>query len=193
MTLATTPDQLARAASFAAAVVAQIREEDLGRPTPCTEWDVRALLNHLLATTTKFTDFALALTDAPVTPRGDLLGADPVGAFDTEVRRSVGAWTDADLGRTCRMPFGEFSAGEAAGINVFALLVHAWDLAQALGTQLPEPDPDLVAVAAAAADRLVTDEAVEQGMYAASDAGAGVPDLAAVVRRTGRDADGWRH
>ena len=186
MTMSATPAQLARAADVALPVVTKIRADDLSKPTPCTEWDVRELLNHLVATTTKFTDFALGSTDAPVTPTGDLLGADPVAAFEAEVRRSAVAWAGADLARRCSMPFGEFTAAEAAGINVFALLVHAWDLAQAIGVPLPEPATDLVAVASATADRLVTADAVSQGMYAGADADAGAPDFALLIRRTGR-------
>ncbi len=42
------------------------------------------------------------------------------------------AWSAADLGRTCHLPFGSYPADVAAGINLFDLLVHCSDIALAV-------------------------------------------------------------
>src|ERR1700733_2199269 len=53
-----------------------------------------------------------------------------------------GCWQDrgADLRRSCHLPFGTFTAEQAAGINLFDLLAHGWDISQATGASLVCPD-----------------------------------------------------
>ena len=121
-------------------MVAQIADTDLARPTTCPEWDVEAVLRHSLGVTCKFTDFASGRTDRPRAPVGDVLRPDRESAFEKAASDAVGAWRVADLTRICHLPFGAFSAAEAAGINLFDVLAHTWDVAQAIGLAMPCPD-----------------------------------------------------
>jgi hypothetical protein len=41
-----------------------------------------------------------------------------------------------DMTRWCRMSFSTFPAGLAAGINLFDVLAHSWDIATATGVTL---------------------------------------------------------
>ena len=182
-----TPAQLAQALELCVVVVGTLRPDGLTRPTACTDWTVRQLVNHVVATTSKFSDFAEARTDSPRTPRGDLLGTHPRRAFLDAVTRSRTAWERADLRRTCRLPFGEFSAGQAAAINLFDALVHVWDLASAVAEPLPPPSDELVQIALCVAEELVTPAAVDAGFYRHPEQAAPAASAwDALLLRTGR-------
>lgn len=113
----------------------------LGLGTPDPGWSVRDVLAHVLGVTVKFAEFAEGMTDRPRTPRGDLLGDDHTAAVRQAAERACGAWAGADPGRTCRLPFGTFPADVAAGINLFDLLGHGWDLEVATRIPFRCPDP----------------------------------------------------
>lgn len=179
-------DELAEATAIFSDVLSSVGHSDWAAPTPCPAWSVSQLLNHVVATLTKFSDFAEGQTDAPRTPSGDLLLPDPASAFAAARRRAVESWTNVDPGRSCRLPFGDFSAAQAAAIAAFDVLLHAWDVAQAVDISVQRPSERLLAVASSVAERLVTAAAISNGFYARPDAmreGAGWEDL---LRRTGR-------
>ena len=92
---------------------------------------MRDVLNHSIGVTVKFTDFAAGRTDRPRTPRGDVLGRDHLAAFEVVAASARVAWASADMSRACHLPFGTFSADLTAGINLFDLLAHTWDVAAA--------------------------------------------------------------
>lgn len=179
-------DEVAEATAIFSGVLVSVEDSDWAAPTPCPAWSVSQLLNHVVATLTKFSDFAEGQTDAPPTPSGDLLLPDPASAFAAARRRAVKAWTIVDLRRSCRLPFGHFSAAQAAAIAAFDVLLHAWDVAQAVDIPVKPPSQRLLAVASSVAERLVTAEAIADGFYVRPEAmrdGAGWEDL---LRRTGR-------
>ena len=113
-----------RAASKAAAVARQVRDEQRGLPTPCSEWDVAALLEHMGGG-------AAYLLGA--------LGEDAASAAAWPAASAVKACVAAlrepgALERRCMSPANfEWSAAEAAAGTAMDQLVHTWDLAVALG------------------------------------------------------------
>lgn len=118
----------------------QITTADLGRATANPGWDVAQVINHSIAVTCKFAMFADGTTDRPRTPDGDFIGADHHMAFNNAAHRALAAWRHADLRRSCHLPFGTFTAEQAAGINLFDLLAHGWDIDQAVGVIFVCPD-----------------------------------------------------
>ena len=112
---------------------------DLARPTCCAGWNVRQVLHHVTATTGKFAAFAAGDTDAPRTPSGDLLGPDPARAFAATAFAARRAWASVDPERPCHLPFGTFTAEQAAGINLVDLLAHYSDVTHAVGTATTGP------------------------------------------------------
>ncbi|WP_285572410.1 TIGR03086 family metal-binding protein [Actinoallomurus iriomotensis] len=109
----------------------QVTPAELGLPTPNPGWDVADVVDHSIAVTRKFTAFARGATDRPRTR--DLVAADHRAAFDAAADGARAAWRHADPRRSCHLPFGTFPAELAAGINLFDLLAHGWDVAQATG------------------------------------------------------------
>ncbi|WP_030252275.1 TIGR03086 family metal-binding protein, partial [Streptomyces sp. NRRL S-455] len=112
-------------------VVRAVRDEQLTCPTPCSEYDVRALLNHLFLVVANFQ--ALAARE-PVefgeTP--DVVTGDWRGSFEEETARLREAW-DAP-GAEEGLVGGMGLPARTVGLMVLGdLAVHGWDLARATG------------------------------------------------------------
>jgi uncharacterized protein (TIGR03086 family) len=123
---------------------------DWARPTPCAGWDVRALVNHVVAEDLWTAPLLDGHTVAEIGSRfdGDLLGIDPAAAFERAAGEAVVAvGRRGALTRTVHLSFGDVP-GEEYVWQLFAdHLVHAWDLARALDAEDRLP-PDLVDAAA---------------------------------------------
>jgi uncharacterized protein (TIGR03086 family) len=124
-----TPISLYRAAAeHANVVVDAVRPDQLGLPTPCTEWTVQELIDHLVGGT----EYLLSATEqrAP-RPRLDATAAD--------YRRGVAAVLAAlerpgAMEHSCTSPLGfEWTLPEAIAGTFMDVLIHTWDLARATG------------------------------------------------------------
>ena len=122
-------DGLIEALRVQVQVVKRLAELDLALASACPGWSIGDVLQHSVGVTRKFTDFAAGKTDHPKTPAGDLLSPDHRTALQVTLRAAGEAWRHAHLSRTCHLPFGSYSASEAAGINLFDVLAHTWDVA----------------------------------------------------------------
>lgn len=109
-------------------VVSQLSVEHLDAASKCSEWTNRGVLNHSLGVTHKFAAFARGATDEPHAPPGDLMAGGHVAAT-RDAAGAAQAWSTAELTRVCRLSFGSFPATVAAGINLFDVLAHTWDIA----------------------------------------------------------------
>ncbi|SCK57544.1 TIGR03086 family metal-binding protein [Streptomyces sp. WMMB 322] len=120
------------AAAQARPVVHGVRDEQMGLPTPCSEYDVSALLNHLFHVVVSFQSLAAGgSADFSSTP--DYLDggrADWRARFDEETARLVEAWSapGALEGTSQGMGLPQRTVG---GMVLGDLTVHAWDLARA--------------------------------------------------------------
>lgn len=126
--------------------VRMVREDQWHVPTPCTEWDVRTLVNHMVYEERWSVPLFAGATIAEVGDRfeGDLLGDDPVAAATDAVaqaRKAVSA--KGVLDRTVNLSFGDAPATEYVRQLFADHLVHSWDLAAAIGADR-SLDPRLV-------------------------------------------------
>jgi uncharacterized protein (TIGR03086 family) len=105
----------------------------LAADTPCEEWDVRTLMNHMLDTQNYFVSAGRGEDASPPSspPPGDLLGNDPVADFE-RVRGEIIS-TFAEPGVIDR-------TGPSLGIAFSDQLLHGWDLATATGQDSTMPD-----------------------------------------------------
>ena len=123
-----------------------VHRDDWERPTPCEEWDVRALVNHVVGANRRY---ALLLKGASAmevdaTRRVDHLGDDPVASFLATSAELTDAFRDEGaLARTVHHPAGYRTGAELLGIRVLDVAVHCWDLARAIEAD-DTLDPDVV-------------------------------------------------
>lgn len=132
---------LSNAAASMAVIVRAITPDQLANPTPCTEFDVRALVNHLL-----FWGPSLEAAGRKevVPPPGaeesevDLTAGDWRGDLLAQLDRTVQAWApDAAWEGTTRVVGPAESPARVIGdMIVCELALHAWDLASATGQTL---------------------------------------------------------
>jgi uncharacterized protein (TIGR03086 family) len=121
-----------------------------GAPTPCGDWDVRALVNHVVGEQLWLPPLMAGATIEEVGDRfdGDVLGGDPVGTGTAAATEAAKAVPDAVAERrTVHLSFGDSPADEYARGVAADQLIHAWDLAAAVGGDR-RLDPELVAAVA---------------------------------------------
>ena len=120
-------------------------------PTPCADWDVRGLVNHVVYETRWAVPLFRGATIADVGDRfeGDLLGTDPVAAATEAAAEAEEAVAEPGaMERTVHLSFGPTPAAEYARQLIAEHVVHGWDLAAAVGADRTV-DPDLVRECAA--------------------------------------------
>ncbi|KOV89922.1 TIGR03086 family metal-binding protein [Nocardia sp. NRRL S-836] len=130
---------LDRARDHALPVVAAITDDDLTKPTPCADYDVRALLDHLLHVVVEFQKLAVKQdADFSTTPHYP----DWRAQYPAESAKLVEAWgrPGADEGIAGNM---NLPASVVGGLALLDLTIHASDLAQATGQRF-EPDPEVL-------------------------------------------------
>ncbi|MFF1512035.1 TIGR03086 family metal-binding protein [Streptomyces sp. NPDC058326] len=136
-------DLLRTAAARATPLVRATADASLGAPTPCAEYDVRALLNHLFDVVVNFRALAAKQpADFSRTP-DRLADADWRDHFEAETGKLVEAWSapGAEEGTSGAM---RLPARTVGCMVLLDLTVHAWDLARATGRSFA-PDPAVVA------------------------------------------------
>ncbi|WP_250213578.1 TIGR03086 family metal-binding protein [Acrocarpospora catenulata] len=139
-------EMYARALHGFADRVHEVGSEQWSLPTPCTEWNVRDLVNHLTGENRWIPPILAGMTIADVGHAldGDLLGDDPVRAFDDSAEEALAAARQPGvLDHTVHLSFGDVPGTEYAMQLSADFLIHTWDLAKATGgdTHL---DPALV-------------------------------------------------
>lgn len=118
-------------------------------PTPCGEWSVRDLLNHLTVEHLWAPHLLRGESIEQIGSRydADVLGDDPMRAWRRAITGSVLAWGHAPE-REIQLSFGTSTTREYAQQMLVDLTVHAWDLARAVGVR-PHLVPDAVEAALA--------------------------------------------
>ena len=131
-------DALDASAERVVELVGQVRPEQWSEPTPCTEWDVRTLVGHLIATRQGY----CALLDGGsaadlmsfIARQGEAAGTDPVATLRSAVRSVRAAFAEPGaLERTVHHPIGDIAGSHLLGLLVMDSVIHSWDLATAIG------------------------------------------------------------
>jgi len=178
-----------RTVGFFTERVGAVQEDQWGDPTPCAEWTVRDLVNHVTNESLWTVPLMEGATIEEVGDRfdGDVLGDDPTGSSLAAARAATTSVAEQlPRGGVVHLSFGETPKEEYLMQLAADHLVHGWDLAKAIGGNA-EMDPDLVqAVAEWFDDR--------EEMYRGGGAISGRHPLSGdaqhdLVARFGRDPD----
>lgn len=105
-------------------------------PTPCTDWDVRTLVNHVTVEQLWVPPLVGGATVADVGDRldGDQLGADAVATWDAAALASIAGFTaPGALAGTVALSSGERPMAEYCWEMTTDALIHSWDLARGIG------------------------------------------------------------
>ena len=116
-------------------VLSGIGAADLTRPTPCSEFDVAKLTDHLMNSITVIGRAA----DATLPPR--VSDAPPLAQISAAAEATLDAWRRRGLDGTVSIAANKAPAIVAAGVLSIEFLVHAWDYAIATGQRITVPEP----------------------------------------------------
>ncbi len=110
----------------ARSVITGVKPEQMKKPTPCVEWDVAALVRHMINAQA---NSAGTISGGQVPP-----GKTPLESFDAAVSIMLKAVkSPAGLEKKVQGRQGEVPAAQVLGGACMDLTVHTWDLATATG------------------------------------------------------------
>ena len=149
----------ARAIAQTESIIAAVQDDQLGLPTPCTEYDVRALLSHMVGGLNRVATVGEGGDGLATPARADGVPDDGwLAAYQAAAARARNAWADdARLDALVEVPWGKFPGRIAVSGYIQEILTHGWDLAKATG-QPTEGDPELAAYVLAIARRILPPE-----------------------------------
>ena len=100
-----------------------MQPDQLGAPTPCLSWDVRALIDHFIGTTQWWAS-VIAADEEILTI--DTVSEDRLASYDTNIALALRAFrAGGALERTVKLPFGELPGNGGVGARCDRT-VHAW-------------------------------------------------------------------
>lgn len=133
--------ELNTAAKACTAVVQGIKTDQLANRTPCGEWDVQGLMNHMIGSMAYLTARAEARDPGTLQPANVSDRNEAVQQLVNGMRGVAAAWaTTGALERKIQSPMGEATGAFMAGITLTEIVVHGWDLAKTTGQQLAVDD-----------------------------------------------------
>jgi len=114
------------ATTQARTVLQRVKPEQMKQSTPCSEWDVEALINHLVSAQN---GIAGTVSGSQVAA-----GSTPLETLDAAVLAMVAAAkAPGGLEKKVQGRQGEVPAGQMLNIGIMDVSLHTWDLAKATG------------------------------------------------------------
>ncbi len=115
-------------------IIAGVRADQVSASTPCTEWNVQALINHNIKVSQFFNSILTGAggpnnmeVNVPLLPEG------AAAAFEAATSGLLTTAKPIDLGKVVEAPFGSMPAGQLMMIPSMDMFIHKWDLAKATG------------------------------------------------------------
>jgi uncharacterized protein (TIGR03086 family) len=170
------------------AVLWRLTEDDLSRPSPCTEYTVGEVGQHVVRSMVLLAsvagDPAAGPAAGPVGPVGPAAGSlEEQVAVTTEA--ALAAWRSRGVGGTVAVGRSTLPADLAFEIIPMELLVHGWDMARATGQQIDVP-PEVADHLLGRARELVTEDKRGRSFAAEVPPGPQASALQRLIAFTGR-------
>ena len=113
-------------------IIAGVRADQLNASTPCTDWNVQALINHNINVSQFFNSLLIGAggggsmeVNVPLPPEG------AAAAFEAATGGLLATAKATDLEKVIEAPFGSMPAGQLLMFPFGDMLIHKWDLAKA--------------------------------------------------------------
>jgi uncharacterized protein (TIGR03086 family) len=168
-------------------LVAAVTSDQLDAATPCSEWDVRGLVAHLIAGNVKYAEIARGADFVPGAPAIDV-GDDPAATYRSTLDDVLAGWRQPGaLTREMGLPRGQRGPAEvAAWLHLAETLGHGWDLATAIGTE-PGFDDEVVAASLEECRRRMPAERAAESPFANAREAEGRPLIDPLAAFLGRE------
>lgn len=130
-----TTELLRSSLATAQSVLKNVTQEQLTLSTPCTDWNVKDLINHFLSAQWYFNSNA---TGAPMDPtkflQADCTIGDCIASLSEVSQANIDAFSaEGVMEKLMPSPIGELPGKDCARIAAHDLFIHTWDLAKATG------------------------------------------------------------
>jgi uncharacterized protein (TIGR03086 family) len=183
--------QMTDAADAAARTVGNVRTDQFSDSTPCTEWDVRTLLNHLILWTSYSAERRAHGESVSEELMAKDFAAEPdfAATYRAQLDRALAAWADpATWERDLNVMGSATPAADVGALLIAEMVLHGWDLAVATGQSYTVGDKAATAALAAVEANA---ELFRQykGFADPVPVPAGAPVLDRVLALSGRDLD----
>jgi uncharacterized protein (TIGR03086 family) len=122
----------------ATATIKWVDKRHYKNTTPCTEWNCKVLLNHMLYELSWVPDMLAGKTIAQVGTKydGDLLGKDHIANWQKAANKAVAAVNKTKLDKKVHLSYGDVSASQYINEVGADLLIHSWDADQSISCSL---------------------------------------------------------
>lgn len=135
--------------------MSQIQADQLSAQSPCEQWDVAGVINHVVGGA-QF--FAAGMRGEQPSEGQDWASGDYMAAFDQAAADCVSCFQEEGaLEKMVAMPFGEMPGAAVMGIATTDVFTHGWDIAKATG-QSTDLAPELAAGILAQSQQAISPE-----------------------------------
>jgi uncharacterized protein (TIGR03086 family) len=130
------PELHERALASTRAYVAGVKPHQWRDSTPCADYNVRDLVNHIVSGNFWVAPLVAgkSIADVGDVYDGDVLGDDPLSAYDRSAREAAAAFNaPGAMEASVAVSYGPVPGEVYAGHRYIDVLIHGWDLAKATG------------------------------------------------------------
>ncbi|MDH3295831.1 MAG: TIGR03086 family metal-binding protein [Acidimicrobiia bacterium] len=121
-------------------VISQLTSDHRHMSTPCTEWDVHQVIDHVCQGSHGIAGALQGQAPPENADEIDLLAKGPANGWAEAYNALSAAATPDILSATHQLPFGEMPGEAAMSVIVADALVHAWDVASGAGVDIDISD-----------------------------------------------------